>query len=806
MKKALKIIAWIVGILILAAAIVWFGFLKPEPPPISPEDRAEIGLMPLPAELKFGKGSIVLEENLNHGFRGLFTPRLERAVGRFYEKLSTQTGSNYIRGDQRTLVLKCKGSAKEYPSLGDDESYSIKITAKKVVVKAAGETGIIYALESLLQLVREENGVWVLPQLSINDSPRYPWRGLMIDACRHWVPKDVILRNLEAMGALKMNVFHWHLTEYQGFRVESKLFPGLHEQGSGGNYYTQDDIREIIQFAADRGIRVVPEFDLPGHSTSWFIAYPELASAPGPYVLDTIYGILDPVMDPSREEVYDFLDRFFGEMSELFPDPYIHIGGDEVHPAHWNENPQIQDFAEEKGLEDAHTLQAYFNIQLQKLLSGHGKLMMGWDEIIHPDLPKEGIVVQTWRDHSSLWEAARNGNQAVLSAGYYLDYKQSAGYHYKVDPEVITGAVDIEIDSTNWKSWDCTLEASDMTIDCKLYLFGEGSTLRGIMDFMGVTMGFENAQLSDNQLFFSFETNFGTLGMETTLEGDSLHGTGNFALFKMPLQGYRNGGTDMEHGEALPEFRTLEALTPEEKENLIGGEACMWTEMVDGRTIESRIWPRAAAVAEKLWSPGVLTTETEDMYRRLLVMDDRLEQLGLKHRTYRHSIIHDLAPEHYQQPLRILTSLLQEDKFFGRMELYDPQLYTSTPLTRMVDAASPESYLTYQFDKKVDHWLDSRDPEIEEELISLLETWRINHEKLAPAFENSVSLSEIEPHSLHLSGLSKLGLEAITDPASLQGREEEMEALFIAAGASHGGTNLPLLTSVQKLVSSASGK
>ncbi len=172
-------------------------------------------------------------------------------------------GLALVNGRDATLVLKCTGSEMEYPYPGDDESYSIRISGKQIAVEAGSETGIIYGLESLLQLVRKQEDQWVIPGLSLKDNPRYGWRGLMIDVCRHWIPKEVILRNLDAMATVKMNVLHWHLTEYQGFRIESKVFPGLHEMGSGGDYYTQEDIMEVIEYAADRGIRVVPEFDLP---------------------------------------------------------------------------------------------------------------------------------------------------------------------------------------------------------------------------------------------------------------------------------------------------------------------------------------------------------------------------------------------------------------------------------------------------------------------------------------------------------------------------------------------------------------
>lgn len=804
MKKILKAIGWILLILLLAAAIAWFGFLKPEAPPISPEDRAELLLMPLPSEIKLGKGILVLNENLGHEFTQLSTPRMDRAMERFYSRLSSTTSLPLGNGTEKTVVLECTGAETDYPSLEDDESYSITISGKKIAVTAPSETGIIYALESLLQLIRQDkDGVWVLPQLKLDDQPRYPWRGLMIDVCRHWIPKEVILRNLDAMATVKMNVLHWHLTEYQGFRVESKLFPKLHELGSNGQYYSQEEITEVVEYAADRGIRIVPEFDLPGHSTSWFVGYPELASAPGPYEIDTVFGVLDPAIDPTREEVYTFLDRFFGEMTGLFPDAYFHIGGDEVNPVHWNNNAEIQSFMTDHKLEDVHALQAYFNRRLQKLLENQGKKMMGWDEILHPDLPKEGIVVQTWRDHGSLWESARQGNRAVLSAGYYLDYKKPAGYHYNIDPSVIQGAVNIDIDSNNWRAWECELLLSEMTVEAAIYLFGEGEELRGIMEFMGGSSGFNEVTLTDNFLAFGFETNFGRINYEMTLTDDSISGQGKLSLFNLDIKGKRSGGSDMEGGKALPKFRSIDPLTPEQEARLLGGEACMWTEMSDSQTLESRIWPRSAAIAEKLWSPQVLTDEVSDMYRRLMLMDDRLENLGLKQRAYQLTILKDLVSEAYLEPLEVLASVLQEDEMFGRMAIYDPRLYTTTPLNRMVDAAPAESYEAYRFGQDVDLWITSGDEAARERLIIALNIWSANHEQLAPAFEGNERLSEVRPHSEHLSQLAHVALSALSDPASLSGNEDELAELFRSASESYGATNLPIAGHVQKLLESA---
>jgi hexosaminidase len=235
------------------------------------------------------------------------------------------------------------------------------------------------------------------------------------------------------MSAVKLNVLHWHLSDDQGFRVESRLYPRLQRYGSDGLYYTQAEIREVIGYARDRGIRIVPEFDMPGHATSWLAGYPELGSRPGPFDIAPSYGVLHDLMDPTKEYTYRFLDGFIGEMARLFPDAYFHIGGDEVDPKQWNDNARIQAFMRSHHQADAKALQTYFNQRVQKIVASHGKHMIGWDEVLYPGLPKS-VVIQSWRGQLSLWQAVREGYQGLLSAGYYLDLMYPAGYHYAIDP------------------------------------------------------------------------------------------------------------------------------------------------------------------------------------------------------------------------------------------------------------------------------------------------------------------------------------------------------------------------------------
>jgi hexosaminidase len=411
--------------------------------------------------------------------------------------------------------------------------------------------------------------------------------------------------------------------------------------------------------------------------------------------------------------------------------------------------------------------------------------------------------VQAWRDQSSLWESARQGFDAVLSAGYYLDHKQPAGFHYHVDPAVIPGAITVEIDSTDWRGWDCILTRSDMQIDGAIYLFGEGEALRGVTRFMEGSAGFTDAVLEGDHLTFSIESNFGTVKFDTRLAGDSISGTAKLSFLTLQLTGVRSGGADMPGGASLPEFTRIDPLTSEQEARLLGGEACMWSEMVDEITLESRVWPRAAAIAEKLWAPRSLTDDTGDMYRRMMVLDDRLERRGLRQRSYREALLSGMVGERYLGPLRTLVSLLEEDKFFNRMALYHPMLYTTTPLNRVVDAAPPESFVAYRFGQDVDRWLASRDAETKTRLVKTLESWASNHEQLAPAFSLSERLKEVEPHSVYLSKLAVLALEALSGRAPGVGQDSTERALFAAAAEAYGGTILPVVGPLQQLVTQA---
>jgi hexosaminidase len=381
---------------------------------------------------------LVIDESFRVALEGYQEPRLEAAAARLLRRLSFETGIPIRNGlenesGKATLVLHCDHAGELVQSVREDESYQLDVTSQQARLTAPTPVGVLRGVETFLQLVELDAQGFSAPAVRIADRPRFSWRGLLIDVSRHWMSAEVLQRNIDGMAAVKLNVLHLHLTDDQGFRIESKKHPKLHELGSDGHYYTQTQMTELIAYARDRGIRVVPEIEMPGHSTSWYVGYPELASGPGPYQIERKWGVFDPTLDPTREETYTFLDSLIGEIAALFPDEYLHVGGDEVNGKQWNTNPQIVAFKQAHGMKDNADLQVYFNRRLLPIVQKNGKKMIGWDEIFHPGLPQD-VVVHSWRGPESLAQTARLGYLGILSHGYYVNLAQPPADYYQVDP------------------------------------------------------------------------------------------------------------------------------------------------------------------------------------------------------------------------------------------------------------------------------------------------------------------------------------------------------------------------------------
>ena len=603
-------------------------------------------LMPQPSYLSSQEGRLLITPSFTAVADRFHDERLDAAIVRSLDRIKTQTAllisTSPLTGNaQAALEVSVEGPGEAVQSVDEDESYSLDVTPTSARIHSATVVGAMRGLETLVQLIQGDSTGHYLPALSIRDTPRFRWRGLMIDCGRHFIPVDVLKRTLDGMAAVKLNIFHWHLSEDQGFRIESKAFPKLAGMGSDGLFYTQEQAREIVAYARERGIRVVPEFDMPGHSTAWFVGYPDLASGPGPFRIEREFGVFDPVMDPTRESTYRFLDTFIGEMAAIFPDHFLHIGGDENNGVEWSANPHIQEFMRARNLKDKAALQNYFNERLLKILQKHGKQMIGWDEILTPDLPKD-VVVQSWRGFDSLAAGAKNGYGGVLSAGYYLNLKDSAAAHYAVDP---------------------LPAASD--------------------------------------------------------------------------------------------------LSPEEQTRILGGEACMWTEQTGPLTIDSRIWPRAAAIAERFWSPRNVN-DADDMYRRLEVESLRLETVGLTHMSHEEVSLRSLAATRQIAPLQVLASVLEPLTFDEQASQQHPNQLT--PLNHLADALPPDPPSRHDFESLTRAYLQdpSSRKQAKAELVASFDAWIGAEPGLLELMTHSPQLDEASPRAHQLAEMGAAGLEAVS--------------------------------------------
>jgi hexosaminidase len=386
-------------------------------------------LMPWPQKVAQAEGSMRIDVGFHVEFAGYQNVLLQRAAERLKRNLERQTTIAFAGNSGAALRIFCAGADAAYLTEEAAESYTLEVTPQGAEVRAGGPAGVLRGMATFLQLAQSGR----TPAIHIEDHPRFAWRGLLIDVSRHFMTMETLRRQIDAMEAVKLNVLHLHLSDAQGFRVESKVYPKLQGMGSDGMFYTQEEIRGLVEYAGDRGIRLVPEFDVPGHSKSWLIGYPELASKALPYRLGKDGNNGSAVLDPSREEVYVFLDKLFGEMAQLFPDRYFHIGGDEVNPAHWTQNPAIQAFIRDKWLKDTQELEAYFAQRVAAILARHGKRMMGWDELLRGTLPKD-VMIEAWRSSKMQGRSVRQGYRTIVATGYYLDWVLPAGFHYAIDP------------------------------------------------------------------------------------------------------------------------------------------------------------------------------------------------------------------------------------------------------------------------------------------------------------------------------------------------------------------------------------
>lgn len=669
--------------------------------------KEQLNIMPWPQNININEGSFILTKNFKVNITGAPNARIFVGATNFLRRLDGRTGMFFNQGfitglnevPHAELQINCVRSGKI--ELYEDESYLLDVTQNKITINATTDVGALHGLETLLQLLQNNSDSFYFPVSKISDFPRFTWRGLMIDGARHFMPVDVIKRNLDGMAAVKMNVFHWHLVDDQGWRIEMKKHPKLTQMASDGNYYTQEEIKNVIKYAADRGILVVPEIDMPGHGTAILTAYPEIGSKVvnlnvnsgekgqqltqvQSYTLERNAGIFSPTLDPSNPKTYELLSSILDEVCPLFPGKFFHIGGDENEGKDWDANPKIQEFKRKHNLANNHELQTYFTMQLIPMLKKHNKELMGWEEIMTKNMSKDAII-HSWKGANeglqagqSLVNAAKGGYKTVLSNGYYIDLVYGLEDHYNVDP--------------------------------------------------------------------------------------------------MPKN---------------------VALTNEEKARILGGEATMWTELATPATIDSRIWPRTAAIAERFWS-NENVTDMNSLRKRLKTVSFRLEELGLTHLKSKEGLLRNISNNQKTEALLDLSNVCEPLKGYTRNS-GGTEYKMYSPLTLFADVCTPDASDALGFDSAVSNYLNNKTYENQLIVIDYLNKWIKMNSELKSLSTNAPLVQPLLSLSKSLNDISEQLLLKINNKQNIDVSLLN-ELLEKCNSKEHADVELAVYNSLKKLV------
>lgn len=461
MKRILLTLASVIfgGLCMGFLAVMIQKSLESPQPQIRENFPSEIQVIPQPESVKIFKDKYFELTQETVIVSDAKDSEMQKLVNYLVHHLSPGTGltfqqSSVIEKKKPYILLKRNVSV---DSALKPDGYALSVTPEGVLLSANDGAGVFYGIQTLLQLLPTEiessipiRRMWFIPCVEIKDSPRFAWRGLMLDVSRHFMTKQEVIDYIDLLARYKMNVFHWHLTDDQGWRIEIKSYPKLTEVGSrrvgrtgivwnvdkpkageiasDSGYYTQDDIREVIAYAAERYVTVVPEIDAPGHFLAALTAYPELACKPAPFFVANgckFFGEIQNTVCVGNEKVYSFMDSVLSEVAALFPSEYIHIGGDEAIKKYWLECPKCQGVVSDSDRKDGEKIQSYFIHRMASLIKNKGKKMIGWDEILEGGLPPNAAVM-SWTGVSGGQKAARKGHKVVMSPTpyYYLDLYQ----------------------------------------------------------------------------------------------------------------------------------------------------------------------------------------------------------------------------------------------------------------------------------------------------------------------------------------------------------------------------------------------
>jgi hexosaminidase len=449
-----------------------------------------LSIIPLPAHVDTGKGSFVLPETVSIYAR---TADELNVAGFLKEWLQFYGKKTTIDQDKNADIRLSSADA----GIQNPEGYELLVSERGVKISSSRGSGLFYGLQTLMQLGPiYKNDPLSFPYIKINDQPLFQWRGVMFDVSRHFFSVSFIKKYMDILAFYKINTFHWHLTDDQGWRIEIKKYPRLTQVAAFrketligaqqllkkpedfkydgkpyGGFYTQEEIKDVVAYAMKRYINIVPEIEMPGHSVAVLAAYPELACKPGNYQTYTKWGVSVDIVNPS-EKTIQFYEDVLAEVIQLFPGKYIHIGGDEAPKTVWKESADVQKLMKENNITDVNKVQGWFNAKIEQFLIKNGKQMVGWDEILEGGISPSAIVM-SWRGEEGGIEAAKHGNDVVMSPSkfVYLDYGQNPTLHSPLEPYNICCYLPLE------KIYNYNPLPGELSPELQKHILGTQSTL-----------------------------------------------------------------------------------------------------------------------------------------------------------------------------------------------------------------------------------------------------------------------------------------------------------------------------------------
>jgi|GEM_PF-828900 len=612
-------------------------------------------LLPRPHSLVFGSGSLpwngaAFALQVQGSFTAQAQLQLTDMLQHFVKPESVPEKTPRKQRHEIPLRVYCAGDAPVLSGVGtgagskDDalrsDAYSLEITADEIALRAHTSLGVLRGMQTLSQILVHADawgaaaGGSALPCLKIEDQPAFAWRGLLIDVARHFIELPALLRTVDGMAHHKLNVLHLHLTDDQAYRFPSEAYKKLN---ASGPTYTREELRELVAYAQARGVRIVPELDMPGHTTCWLAAYPHWSLyevAPSKR-----FGVHKGCLNPTSDETYEVIATLLAEFAEVFPDECVHVGGDEVHPQWWSEHQEVRSFMQQRGFDNPRDLQAYFNTRVSDVLAKLGKRMLVWDEAVHERLPKNTLV-QAWRGMTARDAVVARGYPCIVSAPYYLDLFYPSDLHTRFEP------------------------------------------LQPIEEAIAA----EDQMLADERL---------------------THVAGGLEWTKQ----WRDRPDDLAAGDAG---------SAELASNVLGGEACLWSELVSTQLLDVRLWSRLPLIAELFWSGTVdepAYTRTAHSLRswhacggpELAVAigeplsKDQLDMLAAS------GIDATVAPLlAVLEPSKWYSRLLGSDALAARLqgsEMPQARPYdVNTELCSIACVISPQSFVTAQFTELCERW------------------------------------------------------------------------------------------------------